>query len=145
MLSAQRSSFIFSVRWVCWPQILWGVFWLIFPLKISLFYLHFWETFLLDIRSLVGFFFSFRTLNMPSTTLPLVSAVSNNRSLLILLGFSAQLSHSSPAAFWDFFFVFPTFFFFFTMKCLGVDFFVFMPLGRVHYVSWMWRLFFHQI
>lgn len=80
---------------------------------------------------------------MPSTTLPLVSAVSNNRSPLILPRFSVQLSHSSPAAFLDFSFVFPTFFF--TTKGLGVDFFVFMLLGRVHYASWMWRLFFDQI
>ena len=79
----------------------------------------------------------------PSTTLSLVSTVSSDRSLLTSLRFSVQSSHSSSAALWDFFFVFTTFFFF-TMMCLGVDFFMFMLLG-VHYVSWMWRLFFHQI
>lgn len=48
----------------------------------------------------------------PSTTLSLVPTVSSDRSPLTSLRFSVQFSHSSPAAFWDFF-VFTTFFFFY--------------------------------
>ena len=99
----------------------------------------------LDIRSLVGFFFfSFRTLNMPSTTLPLVSTVSNNRSLLILLRFSVQLSHSSPAAFWDFFLCLSNIFFFFLLwsawvwislcSCYLGEFIMFLGCGGCFFI-----------
>lgn len=57
---------------------------------------------------------------MPSTTLSLVSTVSNDRSLLTSLRFSVQFSHSSPAALWDFFFVFPTFFFHYDVPGCGL-------------------------